>query len=477
MRKPNLKEAQRRTKRPVKVIYDQYLIPHCIKDIGKNKYYYLRTYGCQMNVHDSETLRAILEELGYINTTLIDKADLILLNTCAIRENVHHKIFGFLGMLKKLKELKPNLILGICGCMAQEEVVVNHILERYQFVDFVLGTHNLHQLPNLLAACYNNKSLTIDVWSEEGSIIEGLPIKRDNPYKAWLNIIYGCDKFCTYCIVPFTRGKQRSRLKEDIIKEVKALVSKGYLEVTLLGQNVNAYGKDLKDGSYGMAELLNDISKTKLKRIRFLTSHPWDFNDDLIKVIKEKDNIMSHLHLPLQSGSNRILKLMGRRYTKESYLDLITKIKKNIPKVSITTDIIVGFPSESETDFLETLEMVKTCQFDAVYSFIYSPREGTAAIKIKDITTFKEKQIRLSRLNKLVNQIALSNNQKLIKKKLLVLIEGYSKKKNKLKGYTDTNKLVNVEGSKDYLGKIVLVKITKAKTWTLEGIVEDKDNN
>lgn len=474
MKKPDFSQAKKRTKEKPKIIVDGYLVPEQIKAIGKEKKYYLRTYGCQMNLRDSETIKAILEDLGYSLTDILDAADLILLNTCSIRENAHNKVFGFLGRIKPLKQAKPNLVTGICGCMAQEEIVIEKILNKYKWLDFVLGTHNIHTLPQVLNDYFSKKELAIDVWSEEGDIIENIPVKRDSKYKAWVNIMYGCDKFCTYCIVPYTRGKQRSRRPKDIIKEVKELVVNGFQEVTLLGQNVNAYGKDFNELKYNMEDLLRDISETGIKRIWFMTSHPWDFTDGMIKVIKENNSIMPYIHLPIQSGSDKVLKLMGRRYTKKSYLELYNKIKQEIPRVSITTDIIVGFPNETEEDFKETLEVVNTCKFAGAFTFIFSPRVGTPAAKIKDNNSLEEKRNRLKQLNQLVNKYTLEANEKLIGSIELVLIEGYSEKnKELLMGYTNTNKLVNVKGNIKYIGKVVNVKITNAKTWSMNGEIID----
>ena len=468
MLKPNLNEAKIRTKRKVSVNTDGYKITDSLKLLGLNKKYFIKTYGCQMNEHDTETIKAILEDMSYTECENMEDADLILLNTCAIRENAHNKVFGMIGRIKHLKESKPHIIAGICGCMAQEEAVVDEILKKYNWLDIVFGTHNIHNLPNILANALSKKELEIEVLSVEGDIYENIPVKRENKYKAWVNIMYGCDKFCTYCIVPYTRGKQRSRTPEFIINEVKQLVEDGYLEVTLLGQNVNAYGKDL-DIDYNMENLLSDIAKTGIKRIRFLTSHPWDFTDGMIEVIKNNPNIMPHIHLPIQSGSNNILKLMGRRYTKETYLDLYRKLKENIPNCAITTDIIVGFPNETEEDFKETLDVVKTCKFDSAFTFIFSPRVGTPAAKMKDNVDMETKNKRLQELNNLVNHYALEVNNKYLNKIVPVLIEGYSKKEGCLFGYTDTMKLVNVKGEEQYIGKIVDVKITDAKTWSLDG--------
>ena len=352
--------------------------------------------------------------------------------------------------------------------MAQEEVVANEILEKYKWMDFVLGTHNIHILPELVAESFIERKLKIEASSIEGDIIENMPAERQNKYKAYVNIMYGCDKFCTYCIVPYTRGKQRSRNKDDILKEVKDLIKEGYKEVTLLGQNVNAYGKDRKD-NYNMANLLEDVAKTGIRRVRFMTSHPWDFTDEMIDIIAKYDNIMPSIHLPVQSGNSKILKLMGRRYTKEEYLTLFNKLKEKVKNVSISTDIIVGFPNETEEEFNDTLELVKICKFDLAYTFIFSPRVGTPAEKMKDNIPLEVKEKRLYQLNDLINKYALESNKKLEGKILEVLVEAPSDKEGFLMGYSDTNKLTNLKGSTDLIGKIVKVKITEAKTWSLNG--------
>lgn len=469
---PSLEKAKCRTKKEVLIKTNDYIIKENLKELGLNKKYFIKTYGCQMNEHDSENIKAILEEMSFEYTDEMEDADLILLNTCAIRENAHNKVFGYLGRIKHLKETKPNIIVGLCGCMAQEEVVINEILEKYNWLDIVFGTHNIHALPDILLKALKNKKINVEVLSIEGDVVENIPVKRDSKYKAWVNIMYGCDKFCTYCIVPYTRGKQRSRLPEFIIEEVNKLVTDGYKEVTLLGQNVNAYGKDL-DINYGMANLLEDVANTGIERIRFVTSHPWDFTDEMIEIIKKYDNIMPYIHLPLQSGSNNILKLMGRRYTKESYLKLFEKLKKTIPNVSITTDIIVGFPNETLDDFNETLEVVNKCKFDSAFTFIFSPREGTPAAKMNDSISLEEKNRRLYELNEVVNRYALENNMKYLNQTVKVLLEETSKKdENMLVGYTETMKLVNVKADKKYIGKIVDVKITDVKTWSMDGTIE-----
>ena len=471
--KPDLLKAKIRTKEEVLTKTNEYIVKENLKKLGLNKKYYVKTYGCQMNEHDSENIKAILEDMSFTETDDMERADLILLNTCAIRENAHNKVFGMVGRIKNLKEKNPNLIAGICGCMAQEEVVVNEILEKYNFLDIVFGTHNIHNLPNILYTAINKKDLEVEVLSIEGEVIENIPVKRDSKYKAWVNIMYGCDKFCTYCIVPYTRGKQRSREPKYIIDEVKELVEKGYQEVTLLGQNVNAYGKDLNI-NYDMSNLLEDVAKTGINRIRFVTSHPWDFNDSMIEVIKKYDNIMPYIHLPLQSGSDSILKLMGRRYTKKSYIELYNKLKSALPNSSITTDIIVGFPNETEEDFNETLDVVNTCKFDGAFTFIFSPRVGTPAAKMADNVTLEEKNQRLYKLNELVNKYSKEANDRYLNKIVPVLIEGTSEKDGTmLMGYTDTMKLVNVKAPKDYIGKIINVKIKEIKTWSMDGEIAE----
>ena len=469
MELPNLKQAKRRTKEEVKVLTHEYIMNANLKELGKGKKYFVKTYGCQMNEHDGENIKAILEDMSYTETGDMEQADFILLNTCAIRENAHNKVFGYLGRIKHLKESRPDVIAGICGCMAQEEVVVKEIMSKHKYLDLVFGTHNIHELPEILDKVVETKSQQIQVYSKEGDIIENIPVKRDSLYKAWVNIMYGCDKFCTYCIVPYTRGKQRSRRHEDILAEVKCLKEQGYKEVTLLGQNVNAYGKDLND-NYGMENLLEDVAKIGIERVRFVTSHPWDFTDKMIDVIAEYDNIMPYIHLPLQSGSSRILKLMGRRYTKESYLELAHKIKNKIPNCSLTTDIIVGFPGETEEDFNETLDVVNELKYDSAFTFIFSPRVGTPAENMEDNVSLEEKEKRLHTLNELINKYAKEANMKYQDKVVPVLVEGISEKnKDYVMGYTDTMKLVNIKADKSYIGQIINVKINDVKTFSMDG--------
>ncbi len=471
MNLPNLNQAKIRTNKKPATIN--------AKNIKSTKYqgkkFFLKTYGCQMNVHDSEEIKRILINLGFNETTNYEDADLIALNTCAIRENAHDKVFGFLGRVKHLKKAKPDLIVCVGGCMSELDSVANTLKEKYPFVDIVFGTHNINDLGRLILEHEDKQE--IEVYSNEGDIYENIEYERDSKYSAWVNIMYGCDKFCTYCIVPYTRGKQRSRKMADILKEIEELKQAGYQEVTMLGQNVNAYGKDLAE-NYDFATLLENVAKIGIPRIRFVTSHPWDFTDEMIDIIAKYENIMPYIHLPLQSGSSKILRLMGRRYTKEEYLTLFHKIKERIPNVSITTDIIVGFPNETDEDFNETLDVVNTCQFDGAFTFIYSPREGTPAAKIKDTIPMNIKEERLQKLNKVINDYSLMHNQEYLGKTVKVLVTGPSEKgENMVCGYTETMKLVNIKNACEDIGKIIDVKITDAKSFSLDGEKEIFINN
>ncbi len=443
-----------------------------IEPLFKGQKYFLRTYGCQMNVHDSEEIKYYLEALGYSPVEELEEADIVVLNTCAIRENAKDKVFGYLGRCKHLKKLKPELIIAVAGCLMQKPEEIEEIHNRHQYIDIIIGTHNLSDLPKLIIDANNNHNQEIEVYSNSDIVYENVHYNRDSKISAWINIIYGCDKFCTYCIVPFTRGRERSRKMESVLEEVKNLKEQGYQEITLLGQNVNAYGKDLNLG-YDFATLLEEVAKIGIPRIRFVTSHPWNFTDEMIDVIAKYDNVMPYIHLPIQSGSDEILKKMNRKYTIDEYKELFTKIKSKIKNVSVTTDIIVGFPGETESDFQKTLDIVNYCQFDGAYTFIFSPREGTAAAKMVDETPLSEKEERLQRLNQLVNKYSLANNQKLLGKTVDVLIVDKSEKDaSKVYGYTDTMKLVNIEGGKDLIGKIIPVEITDAKSFSLDGKVQ-----
>lgn len=468
--KPSLRKARKRTKDAVHTI--QYHKDESIHSLGVGKHYLIQTHGCQANEADTEILKALIEDQGFEWTDTLEEADLIVINTCAVRENAENKVFGELGRLKSFKKINPDMILVVAGCMSQEEATIERILSKYKHVDIVIGTHNLTDFIHYLNIVMNEKRPMIEVLSEEGKIVENLPHARDSRFKAWVNIMYGCDEFCTYCIVPYTRGKERSRRKEYILKEVEQLVKLGYQEITLLGQNVNSYGLDLKDENDSFGNLLRELSKTGIPRIRFTTSHPKDFSDDLITVIRDYDNVMPYIHLPVQSGSDSVLKKMNRKYTKQEYLDLIDRIYQNIPNVSITTDIIVGFPTETREDFEETLDLVRKAKFEGAYTFVYSPRKGTPAAQYETTVTKEEAKARLLELNELVNEGYKRGNKRFEGKVVEVLIEGPSKTKPEVfSGYTEHNKLVNVKVDSTLVGKIVKVKIVKAKTWSLDGEV------
>lgn len=466
---PDYKEGkQRRGKEDTQVLKAE--IPEEMKNVGQGKTYLLYTYGCQMNEHDSEHISGLLESMGYKPTTDEAIADVVLFNTCAIRENAEDKVFGELGRFKKRKQENPELVVGLCGCMAQEESVVNKVLKSYHQVDLIFGTHNIHRIPTLLRDALMSKEMVIEVWSKEGDIVENMPQNRQNGLKGWVNIMYGCDKFCTYCIVPYTRGKERSRRPEDILSEVRQLAREGFQEITVLGQNVNAYGKDFTDITYGLGHLLDDIRKIDIPRVRFTTSHPRDFDDHLIQVLAKGGNLVEHIHLPVQSGNNEVLKRMARKYTREHYMELIRKIKQAMPDVALSTDIIVGFPGETEEQFLDTLSLVKEVEYDSAFTFVYSPRHGTPAAGMEDNVSEQEKKERLYRLNDLQNGISRRKNEELQDQVVEVLVEGESKNNpDVLAGRTRTNKLVNFVGSKDKIGQLVQVKITEPQTWTLKG--------
>lgn len=471
MLKPELKKASDRSK--VSILEKELNLD--IKPLFKGRNYFLRTYGCQMNVHDSEEIKYYLESLGFSEVDKLEDADIVVLNTCAIRENAKDKVFGYLGRCKHLKKEKKDLVIALAGCLTQQPSEIEEIEKRHKYIDIVIGTHNLSELPELIINAFKKHDQEISVYSNSNIIMENVQYKRDSSVSAWINIIYGCDKFCTYCIVPYTRGRERSRHIEEVVKEISDLKDKGYLEITLLGQNVNAYGKDLNLG-YDFADMLEASAKTGIERIRFVTSHPWNFTDRMIDVIAKYPNIMPYIHLPIQSGSDAILKRMNRKYTIDEYKRLFNSIKEKVKNVSITTDIIVGFPGETEEDFQKTLDIVKYCKFDGAYTFIFSPRVGTAAASMKDDTPLEEKEDRLHRLNELVNKYSLENNQKLVGKNEKVLVVGVSEKDDsKVFGYTETMKLVNIEGGKDLIGKIVSVKITDAKSFSLDGKYETRN--
>ena len=466
---PDLKEAQKRTTNTIDRI-DTFTIPEAARMMGRGKTYFISTYGCQANERDSETVAGILDELGFTPNETPENSDVIIINTCAIRQNAEEKVLGEIGNFKRLYRENKDLIIGVCGCMAQEEGLVETLLTKYPQVRLLFGTHNIQELPSMLYSCMYDGKKIVKIYSKEGEVYENLPVHRFGTFKAWVNIMYGCDKFCTYCIVPYTRGKQRSRKMSEILKEVQQLKDEGYKEITLLGQNVNAYGKDM-DNEQDFATLLEEVAKIGIPRVRFTTSHPWDFSEKMIDIIAKYDNIMPFIHLPLQSGDDDVLKLMGRRYTKESYLALYDKIINTIPNVSVSTDIIVGFPNETDEQFEHTLDVVRYCKYDNAFTFIFSARPGTPASRMKDSIDMETKRKRLAKLNKTWNDLALEKNKAYVGRTVTVLVDGPSKKdENVYSGYTDTQKLVNFKGENIQPGDFVEVKILDAKTFSLDGV-------
>lgn len=437
---------------------------------GKNKYYFIITYGCQLNNADSEILSGILKDMGFTATDDKNKADVIIFNTCCVRENAELKLYGNIGALKNYKRENPNLIIIVCGCMMQQDHSVEMIKKKYRFVDLIFGTHNIFMFPELLEKVLCEKNTLVSVLDSEGLIIENLPVLRKDKHKAWVTIMYGCNNFCSYCIVPYVRGRERSRKPEYIIDDIKNLALNSYKEITLLGQNVNSYGQDL-DSAMDFSALLKQINNIDgIERIRFMTSHPKDISDELIKTIKECDKICEHLHLPFQAGSNRILKLMNRKYTKEGYLEIIRKIRDNMPNIALTTDIIVGFPGESNEDFEETLDIVKAVEFDQAFTFIYSKRKGTPAANIKDTMTKKEKHKNFDKLIEVQNAISKRINDRYLGKIVQVMVDGTSKNDStRLTGRTRTGKIVNFTDKGSKAGELVYVKINEAFSWFLNG--------
>lgn len=432
--------------------------------------YFIQTYGCQMNEHDSETISGMFELMKMSEADDPEDADIIIYNTCAVRENAELKVYGNLHLLKKIKEKDPHRIIAVCGCMMQQPHVVEEIKKKYPHVSLIFGTHNVYKLPEFIHGILSeNKDLIIDVWDIDGKIVEGLPTNRKYDIKAFVNIMYGCNNFCTYCIVPYTRGRERSRAPEDILSEVSDLAKNGVKEITLLGQNVNSYANDFND-DYSFTKLLQDLNEVEgIERIRFMTSHPKDISDDLIYAIRSLNKVCESIHLPLQSGSTKVLREMNRSYTKEEYLRLAEKIKSTIDNVTLTTDIMIGFPGETEADFLDTLDVVEKVEFDAAFTFIYSIRKGTIAETMPDHIPENVKKDRFNRLLKVVNKISAEKNSAYHNRIVEVLVEGQSKKNtSKLMGRTRENKLVNFSGNAK-IGDIVLVKITDPKSFSLNG--------
>lgn len=462
-------ELERRRNVSFSFSYDDIKVPETLKEFAKGKKYFIHTYGCQANYRDEEIMAGLLEKAGFCKGNNENESDVVILNTCAVRENAEQKVFGKIGDLKAFKTENKNRVVAICGCMVQQKHVIEHINKTYLHVDLIFGTHNITELLDLLNEVVLKKVRVVDVKSLPGDIHEKLPSVRQSNFKAFVNISYGCDKFCTYCIVPYTRGKERSRKMKDILDECRELKELGYKEVTLLGQNVNAYGKDLKDGS-SFALLLDEVAKLGIPRVRFLTSHPWDFSSEMIDVIARHDNIMKYIHLPVQSGNDEILKLMGRRYTSDQYLNLVKEIKEKIPNVALSTDIIVGFPNETYEQFLDTLKIVKEVKYWSAFTFIYSPRKNTPAAKIVDNVTPKEKNRRFQELVNTLAEVIEPINKTLVGKTFSVLVESISEKnKEMLSGYTEHNKLVHFKGDPKLIGQIVDIKITESHLYFLNG--------
>ena len=438
-------------------------------DLGQ-KTAYISTFGCQMNAHDSEILLGMLYEMGYSKAENEKEADVIIYNTCCVRENAENKVYGNLGNLKKIKEERPSVKIVLCGCMMQQDTVIEKIKESYRNVDLIFGTFNMHVFPELLHMALTSNGMIIDVWETHDEFEAEAAAIRQYKHKSSVNIMYGCNNFCSYCIVPYVRGRERSRPKTDIINEIKGLVSDGVIEIVLLGQNVNSYGNDLINGE-SFTGLLYEISAIKgINRIRFMTSHPKDLSDEIIYAIRDCENICNHIHLPIQSGSNRILELMNRKYSKEDYLSRIAKIKQEIPNVSITTDIIVGFPSESEEDFLETLDIIKKVGYSTAYTFLYSKRTGTPAANMCDQVPESIAKERFNRLLKLLNDGIYEINKKLVGETVSVLAEEVNEKDNSLvSGKTYSNTTVHFKGDKSLIGQILNIKITECKTFYLIG--------
>ena len=437
---------------------------------GRKPLAFVRTFGCQMNEHDSEKISGMLEQMGYGFCDGFDEADLIIMNTCCVRENAEEKVFGHVGSLKGLKREKPWLVTAVCGCMTEQPHIVEEIKKKYKNVDLVFGTHNLHRLPELLYRVIDGGVRVYETSRTDNEVAEGVPVKRCGNIHAWVTVMYGCDNYCTYCIVPYVRGHERSRRPEDILAEVKTLCGLGYKEITLLGQNVNSYGKDLGDAT-DFAELLRLICEnTPISRIRFMTSHPKDISDRLIAVMAEFPQICNQLHLPVQSGSTGLLKRMNRHYTREQYLETVRKVREVNPGISLTTDIIVGFPGETDSDFEDTLSLVEEVRFDQAYTFIYSRREGTPAAKYEDQVPEETVKERFDRLLALQNRISREINDTFEGAVVEVLCEGLSKTNiERYTGRTEGNKIVNFTSPENVTGRTVKVKIDNVQTWSLEG--------
>lgn len=437
------------------------------------KSFYIVTYGCQMNEEDSEKISGMLKLKDYRWTKNKEEADIIIFNTCCVRENAEQKVFGNLGALKSLKKKKPELVIAVTGCMMQQKEMKENVAKKFPYVDIIIGTHNSYKFPEYLTRVLSGERPIHEVWEKEPSLEEienTMPIDRKSPYKAFVTIMYGCNNFCTYCIVPHVRGRERSRKPEDILNEIRDLVARGYKEVTLLGQNVNSYGKTLEEdlNFAGLLRMINEVEG--LERVRFMTSHPKDLSDEVIDAIAECDKLCEQIHLPVQSGSSKVLKRMNRHYDREQYMTLVKKIKERIPGVALTTDIIVGFPGETEEDFLGTLELCREVEYDSAFTFLYSIRKGTPAAEYEDQVPDDVKHHRFNRLLDVINEKMAQHNIQYKDKVVEVLVEGESKNDSeKLMGRTRNGKLVNFKGNKENIGKLVNVKITDPKSFSLTG--------
>ena len=433
------------------------------EELGRPLYACSVCIGCQMNARDSEKLVGILERIGYVETDT-EEADFVIYNTCTVRENANNKVYGRLGVLQNYKKKNPHMLIGLCGCMMQETVVVEKLKESYRFVDLIFGTHNIYKFAELIVTAMESDSMTIDIWKDTNQIVEDLPVERKYSFKSGVNIMFGCNNFCSYCIVPYVRGRERSREPKEIIREIEQLVADGVVEVMLLGQNVNSYGKNLKE-PVTFAQLLEEVEKIEgLERIRFMTSHPKDLSDELIEVMGRSKKICKHLHLPLQSGSSRILKIMNRRYDKEHYLELVDKIRAAVPDIALTTDIIVGFPGETEEDFEETMDVVRKVRYDSAFTFIYSKRTGTPAASMEEQVPEDVIKARFDRLLKEVQKISAEKAGALTGQTLPVLIEEQNEQDASLvTGRLSNNSVVHLPGTADMIGKILDVKLTECR--------------
>ena len=460
--KEDLKKQQVFTEKVRKILEDRY------KDTMPMAH--VHSYGCQQNISDGEKIKGMLALMGYGFTNSTSDADLVIYNTCAIRENAEDRVFGNVGALKHIKKKNPNMIIGLCGCMMQQKHIVEKLKKSFPYVDLIFGTHVVHELPQNIYNALTMDKRVFNVPDSDGVIVEDLPIKRDGTIKAWVPIMYGCNNFCTYCIVPYVRGRERSREPELILNEIKQLISEGYKEITLLGQNVNSYGKGL-DEEITFSELLRRINALDGDfRIRFITSHPKDATKELIDTIAECDKVCNHLHLPVQSGSDRILKLMNRHYNREQYMELINYAKAKIPDLSFTSDIIVGFPTETEEDFKGTIDLIKEVEYDSLFTFIYSKRVGTKAAEMEDPITNKEKSERFQYLLDVQKDIGVEKYKKYVGKTVRVLVDGEGKSgEDYLTGRTDNFIIVDFKGDKSLIGQFVDVEITQALNWALLG--------